>query len=140
MRSMQRSLCAGILSLEAVVLGLTTPVMISVSDVRWQIATVIGVGLLVLCLLVAGMLRARWAYLVGWGIQIAALALGFVIPTMFALGAVFLALWWAAYSVGAKVDADRAQQIAAYEAREQASSDSHDKRGGADPDDTAPGQ
>ncbi|MFT4010559.1 MAG: DUF4233 domain-containing protein [Nocardioidaceae bacterium] len=107
MRSMKRSLCAAILSLEAVVLGLTTPVMISLSDVPWGTATAIGVGLLVACLLVAGMLRGSWAYALGWAIQIAAVALGFVIPLMFGLGAVFLALWWSAIAVGSKVDRER---------------------------------
>jgi hypothetical protein len=108
MRSLQRTMCAAILSLEAVVLGLTTPVMISLSNVSWQAATLIGVGLLVACILVAGMLRRPSAYYLGWAIQIAAVGLGFVIPVMFGLGAIFLGLWWAAYAVGAKIDREKA--------------------------------
>lgn len=108
MRSMKRSLCAAILALEAVVLGLTTPVMISLSDVSWGVATVVGVGLMIVCLLLAGMLRAPWAYALGWIVQIVAIALGFVVPMMFGLGAIFLALWWSAVFVGNKVDRDRA--------------------------------
>ncbi len=56
----------------------------------------------------AGLLRRPSAYLLGWGIQFAAIGLGFVVPVMFALGAVFLALWWAAYAVGAKIDREKA--------------------------------
>lgn len=108
MRSLQRSMCAAILSLEAVVLGLTTPVMISLSDIEWPVATAIGVGLLLACLVVAGMLRKPWAYYLGWAIQVAAVGLGFVIPVMFGLGAIFLALWWSAYAVGAKIDREKA--------------------------------
>jgi len=111
-RSLQRSMCAAILSLEAVVLGLTTPVMISVSDVSWQVATAVGVGLMLACVLVAGMLRRPSAYVLGWAIQVAAIGLGFVVPVMFGLGAVFLALWWAAYAVGAKIDREKAAYAA----------------------------
>ena len=112
MRSLQRSMCAAILSLQAVVLGLTTPVMISVSDVSWQVATAVGVGLMLACVLVAGMLRRPSAYVLGWAIQVAAIGLGFVVPVMFGLGAVFLALWWAAYAVGAKIDREKAAYAA----------------------------
>ncbi|HSV39746.1 MAG TPA: DUF4233 domain-containing protein [Nocardioidaceae bacterium] len=113
MRSLQRSMCAAVLSLEAVVMLLTTPVMISLTDVAWQVAMAIGVGLTVLCILVAGMLRRPSAYYLGWAIQIAAVALGFVIPVMFALGALFLALWWSAYAVGLKIDREKAAAAAA---------------------------
>ena len=108
MRSLQRSMCAAVLSLESVVMLLTTPVMISLTDVAWQAAVAIGAGLTLLCILLAGMLRAPWAYWIGWGIQIAAVGLGFVIPVMFGLGAVFLALWWSAYAVGLKIDREKA--------------------------------
>lgn len=109
MRSLQRSMCAAILSLEAVVLGLTTPVMISVTEVPWQAAVATGVGLMVACVLVAGLLRRASAYVLGWVIQLAAIGLGFVVPVMFGLGAVFLALWWAAYALGARIDHEKAE-------------------------------
>ena len=101
-------MCAAILSLEAVVLGLTTPVMISITDVDWKVAVAVGCGLAVACILVAGMLRRPSAYALGWAIQVAAIGLGVLVPVMFGLGAVFLALWWAAYAVGAKIDREKA--------------------------------
>ena len=106
---MQRRLCATILFLEAIVLGLTTPVLISVTSVSTGRAVTIGLGLLVLCLLTAGLLRFRWAYALGWLVQVAALALGLVVTTMFFLGAIFLALWATAYLLGAKIERERAQ-------------------------------
>ena len=75
----------------------------------------IGLGLTVLCILLAGMLRRPFAYYLGWGIQVVAIGLGFVIPVMFGLGAIFLALWWAAYAVGRKIDREKAEAAAAAE-------------------------
>lgn len=110
MRSAQRSLAATMLSLQAVVLGLTTPVMISVASVPVATALWVGLGLMVACIVVAGMLRRPWAYYLGWAIQVASLALGFVTSVMFVLGAVFLALWAGAFFVGAKIDRERVER------------------------------
>jgi hypothetical protein len=109
-RSAQRSLAATMLSLQAVVLGLTTPVMISVASVPVATALWVGLGLMVACIVVAGMLRRPWAYYLGWAIQVASLALGFVTSVMFVLGAIFLALWAGAFFVGAKIDRERAER------------------------------
>jgi uncharacterized membrane protein YciS (DUF1049 family) len=110
MRPAQRSLCAAMLGFQAVVLGLTTPVMISVESVSVGAALGVGLGLTVACVLVAGMLRRPWAYYLGWLIQGASLALGFVVPIMFFLGAIFAALWAGAFFLGAKVDRERAER------------------------------
>jgi uncharacterized membrane protein YciS (DUF1049 family) len=110
MRSAQRSLCAAMLGFQAVVLGLTTPVMISVESVSVGAALGVGLGLTVACVLVAGMLRWSWAYYLGWLIQGASLALGFVVPIMFLLGAIFASLWAGAFFLGAKVDRERAER------------------------------
>ncbi len=110
MRSARRSLSATMLTLQAVVLGLTTPVLIEVASVPTATALWIGLGLMAACLLTAGMLRHEWAYYVGWAIQVASLALGFVTSVMFILGAVFLALWAGAFFLGAKIDRERAER------------------------------
>ena len=110
MRSAQRSMAATILALEAIVLGLTTPVMISVASVPVVTALVIGLGLTVACVVVAGMLRHSWSYAVGWAIQAAAVGLGVVVPVMFVLGGIFLALWAGAVLLGAKIDRERAER------------------------------
>jgi hypothetical protein len=103
-------MCAAMLTLQAVVLGLTTPVMISVASVAVGTALWVGLGLTVACIVTAGMLRRSWAYYLGWAIQVASLALGFVIPMMFFLGAIFTSLWAGAYFLGAKVDRERAER------------------------------
>ena len=115
-RSPRRGMCAAVLSLEAITLGLTTPVMITIADVPAGTAVTVGLGLAVVCLLLAGMLRAEWAYLVGYGVQVAAVALGFVVPVMFGLGLVFAALWAAADLLGRKIERERAEAWAAWRA------------------------
>ena len=117
-RSPRRGMCAAVLSLEAITLGLTTPVMIKVSGVDTPVALAIGLGLAVACLLIAGMLRGEWAYALGWLVQVGAVGLGFVIGLMFFLGGVFALLWATAYLLGRKIERERAAAYAALEAED----------------------
>lgn len=110
MRSVQRSMCAGMLALQAVVLFLTTPVMISVAHVGVSTALWVGLGLTVACVVAAGTLRRHVGYPLGWAVQVASLALGFVVSVMFVLGVVFAALWTTAYLMGDRIDRERAQR------------------------------
>ena len=64
-RSPRRGMCAAILALEGVTLGLTTPVLISIADVDTSTALWVGLGLAVACFVLAGMLRGEWAYALG---------------------------------------------------------------------------
>ena len=105
-------MCAAVLSLEAITLGLTAPVMIAVADVAVGAALGVGLGLAVCCLLVAGLLRAEWAYALGWLIQIGAIGLGLVVPLMFFLGSLFALLWGTAYFLGRKIERERAAAYA----------------------------
>ncbi len=118
-RSPRRGMCAAVLCLEAITLGLTTPVLISIADVSVGMALLLGLGLAIACLLLAGMLRAPWAYALGWVIQVGAVALGFWVPMMFFLGAVFALLWGTADFLGRKIERERAAAYAAFEEREQ---------------------
>lgn len=117
-RSPRRGMCAAILCLEAIALGLTTPVMISVADVDTGVALSIGLGLMVVCLLLSGMLRKPWAYGAGWAVQVAAVALGFVVPIMFVLGGIFALLWGTADLLGRKIERERAEAYAAFAAEQ----------------------
>ena len=123
-RSPRRGMCAAVLSLEAITLGLSTPVMIAVDDVATGTALAVGIGLTVACLLLAGMLRAEWAYTLGWVIQVAAVALGLLVPLMFFLGALFALLWGTAYFLGRRIERDRAAAYAAYDAARTSGEDS----------------
>ncbi|WP_456696409.1 DUF4233 domain-containing protein [Aeromicrobium sp. P5_D10] len=104
-----RGMCAAMLTLEAIVLGLSAPVMISVEDVDKAAALTVGLGLALLCILVAGSLRRPQAYFVGHAIQLAAIAMGFLVPIMFFVGAMFAALWFGAFFLGRKIEDDKAR-------------------------------
>lgn len=111
-RSPRRGMCAAVLALEAITLGLTTPVMIAIADVDPSTALPVGLGLMVACLVISGMLRAEWAYAAGWAVQVAAVGLGFLITSMFFLGAIFALLWGSAYVLGRKIERERAAAYA----------------------------
>lgn len=116
-RSPRRGMCAAVLALEGIVVALSTPVMIVIADVAARTALPVGLGLGAACLLLAGMLRSEAAYVVGWAVQVGAIALGLLVPTMFFLGVVFAALWATAYLLGRRIERERAAAYAAHEAR-----------------------
>jgi hypothetical protein len=107
-------MCAAVLSLEAITVALSTPVMITVSDVSLGTALAAGLGLAAACVVLAGLLRSEAAYAAGWVLQLGALALGFVVPFMFLLGAIFAMLWGMAYLLGRKIERERAAAYAAH--------------------------
>jgi hypothetical protein len=81
----------------------------------WIVAVVLGV----VCILLSGMMRYRWAYGVGWALQIGFIAAGFLVTDMFVLGVIFTAIWWAGLHFGAKAEQIKAQRMAEHEARTQ---------------------
>jgi hypothetical protein len=114
-KSPRRGMAAAILFLQAIVFGLTTPVMISIEGVSWQAAVSVGCGLCVVCLLLSGMLRRRWAYAAGWLVQIVSIVLGVVVHMMFVVGAIFLVLWWGAMALSRKIEREKAAAYAEYD-------------------------
>jgi len=116
-RSPRRGMCAAVLALEGIVIGLSTPVMVTLADVPLGAALAVGLGLAAACLVLAGALRSEAAYGAGWVLQVAATALGFVVPAMFFLGALFGLLWGIAYFLGRKIERERAAAFAAHNDR-----------------------
>ena len=93
--------------------------MIKVAGVDTAIALAVGLGLAVLCLLIAGLLRSEWAYALGWLVQLGAIGLGFVI------GADVLPRRRSSrccgrppYLLGRKIERERAAAYAAFEAEQ----------------------
>ncbi|MGI8888816.1 MAG: DUF4233 domain-containing protein [Nocardioidaceae bacterium] len=108
MRSPRRTMCASVLAFESIVLGLATPVLITVQDVSKPLALSLGLGLAIVAVVIAGLLRAEWAYYLGFALQAAALGMGFLVSAMFALGVIFGLLWTMAYVLGKKIEAQQA--------------------------------
>ena len=110
-RSLRRSMCAGMLVLQAVVLFLTGVVTIGMTDLGAARSLGLGIGLAVLCLVAAGMLGRPGGYALGWVVQVVSIALGVRVTAMFVVGVVFALLWAAAYFLGVKIDRERAQRV-----------------------------
>lgn len=107
-------MCAAVLAFEGVVVALSTPVMVTLAGVPLVTALVVGLGVAVACFVLAGMLRSEPAYVAGWLVQAAAVAIGFVTPVMFFLGGVFALLWGTAYFLGRRIERERAAAYAAH--------------------------
>lgn len=108
-----RAMCSAMLTLEAIILALAIPAMIGVGHVDKSLAFPIGGGLAILCVLTAGMLRKPWAYWLGHLTQVAAIAMGLLIPVMFFVGVMFALLWAGAFFLGRRIESDKAAWAAA---------------------------
>jgi hypothetical protein len=99
-----RTLCSAVLSFEAlVVLLAVVPALALVPEHHAQIV-VGGVAVAVLCVVSAALMRTPAGLVLGSVTQVAVIAWGFVLPVMFALGAVFAVLWVAAVVLGRRAD------------------------------------
>jgi hypothetical protein len=83
---------AGILGLEALVV-LLVPRAIAFTTGLGTVRTVLLVGLAVLLVGAAAVQRRRWGIAVGSALQVPFVATGFLIATMFLVGAIFAAIW-----------------------------------------------
>jgi len=99
-----RRLCASVLGMEAIVVGLFTPVAINTQGVEPTLAFTVGLGLALLCVVVIGLLKRPFAYFAGSVIQVLTIASGFLVPAMFFIGAIFAALWITAIFVARRVE------------------------------------
>ncbi|MCQ4046155.1 DUF4233 domain-containing protein [Streptantibioticus rubrisoli] len=104
-----RTLCASTLIGEAFVIGLAGLVAMNLSSYSaGTVWTVCGIAM-ALCVLLCGVVTRPGAVAVGWLLQIALVASGFVVSMMFFLGVTFAGLWWAAVHYGRKIDRFRAE-------------------------------
>jgi Protein of unknown function (DUF4233) len=100
----KRSVASAVLTIEAIVIVLAIPVAIVIADVTPAVAVSVGLSVALLCVIVAGLLRRRLGYQLGWVVQVLAIAMGFVVPTMFFLGAVFALLWFLTLRLGRAIE------------------------------------
>jgi hypothetical protein len=107
-----RTLCSSTLIGEFFVIGFAGLVAmkddtLSTSAVWW----VCGVAM-VFSVLLCGMITRPGGVQLGWALQVGLVLSGFVVPTMFFLGAVFAALWWASVHYGRRIDETKARWAA----------------------------
>lgn len=112
----RRAMCAGILGLQTVALVPVSSLLLPGEGISTALGLSIGIGLPVLCLLGAATMRGPHGGMLGWLAQAATIAAGLVTPWLFGLGLVFAALYAGCWVLGAKIDRERAEAVAAYEA------------------------
>jgi len=106
-----RVLGSSVLAFEAIVVLLAMPLLavngyVDSMGVAFAIGGAIAVGLIVAISVIT---RPAGVWL-GWIMQVVVLALGFWIPTMWILGAIFAILWFVAVRSGGRIDRMRAGQ------------------------------
>ena len=70
-----------------------------------------GAALFVLLLAASRLVRYPWGVWLGWVLQAVLVALGILLPLMYFIGAVFLAIWIYCFVMGRRLDARNANQI-----------------------------
>jgi hypothetical protein len=88
-----RGLGAGTLGLEAIVLLLAIQPLRLFAGHFSGFGVGVVIGLAVLCVLVAGMMKRPWAWHVGTAVQVLLIAAGFLHWSLAALGLIFGAAW-----------------------------------------------
>ncbi|MFF4354339.1 DUF4233 domain-containing protein [Streptomyces sp. NPDC001530] len=112
-----RTLCASTLIGEFFVIGFAGLVAMKDPDLSTStVWTVCGI-VMALSVLLCGVITRPGGVQLGWVLQVALIASGFVVPSMFFLGAIFAALWWASVHYGRKIDEAKARFAAQAEAQ-----------------------
>jgi hypothetical protein len=107
-----RTLCASTLIGEFFVIGFAGLVAMKDDSLEMStVWTVCGIAM-ALSVLLCGTLTRPGGVPLGWALQAALIASGFVVPVMFFLGAVFAVLWWASVHYGRRIDATKARWAA----------------------------
>jgi Protein of unknown function (DUF4233) len=91
-----RRLCATVLFMEAIVIGLAIPVAIVLEHAHGGLAGGLGGGLAVCAVVLAGFVGRPgrgWALPAATVLQVLVIAAGIVVPAMYVLGVIFAALW-----------------------------------------------
>lgn len=101
---------ATLLSLEVVIILLTAMTVFGLRKADpTEVALVAGV-VGVLAIVAAAALRSGIGYTIGWAVQVLLVASGFLIPSMWVLGGIFLVMWAWALATGARIDRERAER------------------------------
>lgn len=108
-RSTRRVLTSMVLAFQSLVVFFATLVGFGLKvypDPRWIWG--VGLGLSVLLILTPGVLGRPGSYIWGAALQVATIAIGFWVPLMFLVGAIFAGLWIWGMIAGGIIDRARA--------------------------------
>jgi hypothetical protein len=102
-----RRLCGTVLIMEAIVIGLSIPVAITIGHAAPGAAGGAGGALAVAAVLLAAVVGRpglRWALVAGSVLQVCVIATGALVPVMYALGVIFAGFWVLAIRMGRRAE------------------------------------
>ncbi|MET9087134.1 DUF4233 domain-containing protein [Streptomyces sp. NPDC004237] len=111
-----RTLCSSTLIGEFFVIGFAALVAMKDPDLSTSTVWLVSGIAMVLCVALCGVITRPGGVALGWALQIALIASGIFVPTMYFMGAIFAGLWWASVHYGRKIDEAKARFAAQSEA------------------------
>lgn len=111
-RSATESLLSIALGLEAIVMFFVMLTAFGLKAVTPAVAFGGGIAFIVALVLVSGLLRHQWGVWLGWALQVALIATGFLMPAMFFVSAIFVAIWVFCFVKGRQLDRAKAAVLA----------------------------
>ncbi|MEV5842995.1 DUF4233 domain-containing protein [Streptomyces sp. NPDC048179] len=111
-----RTLCSSTLIGEFFVIGFAALVAMKDPDLSTSTVWLVSGIAMVLCVALCGVITRPGGVALGWALQIALIASGVFVPTMYFMGAIFAGLWWASVHYGRKIDEAKARFAAQSEA------------------------
>jgi hypothetical protein len=103
-----RVLGTSVLAMESLVMGFA---LLLAMDSHGSVIIFCGGLIAILLILNAGIMKRRFGWISGSVLQVAVVSYGFIVTSMFFLGVLFSGLWIAAYVVGRKGEAIRADLL-----------------------------
>lgn len=101
-----KMLARSVLIMEAFVMGFA---LLIARENSGNSQILFGTMIAITAILTSGLLKRKFGWILGWVVQFAMIGYGFIVFTMFFMGALFLVLWVAAIVVGKKGEAIRAK-------------------------------
>jgi hypothetical protein len=112
-RSVTEMLLSIVLALEAILVFFVTLVVYGLKALEPGLAFGGGALLILALFVTSALLRYPWGIWLGWVLQAALLATGFLVPLMFFIAACFLAIWIFCFVRGRQIDHQKAAFAAA---------------------------
>ncbi|WP_265157093.1 DUF4233 domain-containing protein [Homoserinimonas sedimenticola] len=101
---MTESLLTIVLGLEAALMFFVALTVFGLDILPPVVALGGGIAFIVVLLGATFALRYSWGVWLGWALQVALLALGFLLPALFISGAIFVAIWIYCFVTGRRLD------------------------------------
>lgn len=117
-RSATQSLLSIALGLEAIVMFFVMLTAFGLKAVSPAVAFGGGIAFIVALVLVSGLLRHQWGIWLGWVLQAALIATGFLLPAMFFVAAIFVGIWVFCFIKGRQLDRAKAEYLSSHYPKE----------------------